>query len=231
MGKVLIPPTCSIKAYQYKVYYVPNKYCGFFVRRLDTPEDWQQRGKTKICEAYAKTGNLIITLSRNYGHIRFTKDSEDLRSKYIIIENVSGIGLCDFNGYELAAPIYSSYSYDGYDFEGIIKESGRKVTKTIHKRPTPTQTQAINNWAGYYANMPWLMMPGPQYTPTFNINWDNWDKIDWSTVNVYGGMGDYVAPDMNLNDNSGSSYSSNSSNNGGGISSHKCAYCNGTGKK
>lgn len=224
-GNILIPPTCSIKAQSYKVIYVPNIYSGFFIRRLDTPEDWKQRGETKVCEAYSKSGNLIIPLSRNYGSIRYMPDPgrDYTQDKFIVVENCNGIGLCDLNGYELAEPMFASYSYDGYDFEGTTR-SGRTIKKTIHKRPTATQTQAINNWGGFYSNMPWLMMPGPNYTPTFNINW-NVPNFDWNTVEVYGGVGDYVSPETNL---IGESTSSSS---GGPISSHKCAFCNGTGKK
>ncbi len=224
-GNMLIPPTCSIKADSYKIIYVPNKYCGFFIRRLEAPEDYKQRGEMRVCEAYSKAGNLIIPLSRNYGSIRYLADpgNDYTQHKYIVVENCNGVGLCDLNGYELAEPIFASYSYDGYDFKGTTK-SGRTVYKTIHKRPTVRQSQAISNWGGYYSNMPWLMMPGPNYTPTFNINWDA-TNIDWSSVGVYGGIGDYVSPESTSIGKS--TYSTSS----GDISSHKCAFCNGTGKR
>lgn len=224
-GNVLIPPTCSVDADSYKVIYVPNIYCGFFIREINFPIDYKQRGEIRVSEVYSKSGNLIIPSSRNYGVIRKTPDPgiDYTKLNHIVVETRNGIGLCDLNGFELAEPCYSRYSYDGYDFEGTTR-SGQVVRKSIHKRPTTSQKKAINNWGGYYSNMPWLMMPGPNYTPTFNIDW-NAQSFDWNTVCVYGGVGDYVSPEANVIGDS------SLPNNSGMVSSHKCAYCNGTGKR
>ncbi len=224
-GNILIAPTCSVNADSYKVIYVPNIYCGFFIRKINYPDDYKQRGEMRICEVYSKSGNLIIPSNRNYGAIRYMPDPgiDYTKDKYIVVETCRGIGLCDLNGFELAEPIYSSYSYDGYDFEGTTR-SGQVIRKSIHKRPTNSQKQAINNWGGYYANMPWLMMPGPNYTPTFNIDWNS-HSFDWNTVSVYGGVGDYGSPEISTTDGY------NSPSHSGSTNSYDCAFCNGTGKK
>ena len=207
-GNVIIPED----KYANTIFYYPSSYMGGFFQLTFM-------GGGLVAEIYNQAGNLIIPKSRKYWQIRL-KNFDD---KYFITQTSDGIGMCDLNGFEIVAPNYERIEYDGYDFKGTTK-NGNVVNKSIHKRPTATQTQAIRDWGGYYSNMPWLMMPGPNYSPTFNINWNS-QSFDWNTVGVYGGVGDYVSPETNLIDESTSSSS------GGSISSHKCAFCNGTGKK
>ena len=197
----------------------PRKYCvisfkcsnyidGFFTRMI------LDEGKFRT-EAITKEGNILIPDSRHYSGIYI----DDPSQKYIEIQAENGVGIADLNGYEVVPPEYETYTYDGYDFEGT-KENGKKVYLSIHKRPTPKQSSQISTYGGYYANMPWLMMPGFNYTPTCNY-W-NVPTTQWANFPVYGGVGDYVP--TNTTDpivNSGAS----------GNSSRKCSYCNGTGQK
>ena len=187
-----------------------------------------------ISEVYTKEGNLIIPRNREYGQIR-------LDGKFFTVQNLDGIGMCDLNGYEVVPPEYKSFWYDGYDFEGT-KNNGKRVKLTIHKRPTQKQKQQIEDWNGYYCNTPWLMMSGPQYTPTI----DYWSipVSNWNTMPIFGGIGDYIptySSDPCVNASIQVANSTNrliqqgvnvgNTNNSATTSSRKCHYCNGTGRK
>lgn len=203
-GGIVVPPRkFSWIRYDYSTY-----IGGFFVRSIQDDGEYRQ-------EAYTKEGNILIPESRKYVKIGV----DNPKQKYILVQGSNGIGIVDMNGYEVVPPEYETYTYDGYDFEGT-KENGKKVYLSIHKRPTPKQSSQISTYGGYYANMPWLMMPGFNYTPT----WNYWSvpTTQWANFPVYGGVGDYVP--TNTTDpivNSGAS----------GNSSRKCSYCNGTGQK
>lgn len=203
-GGIIVPPRkFSWIRYDYSTY-----TGGFFVRSIQDDGDYRQ-------EAYTKEGNILIPESRKY----LTIGIDNPKQKYIFVQGLNGIGVVDMNGFEVVPPEYKTYTYDGYDFEGT-KKNGKKVYLSIHKRPTPKQSSQISMYGGYYANMPWLMMPGFNYTPT----WDYWSvpTTQWANFPVYGGVGDYVP--TNTTDpivNSGAS----------GNSSRKCSYCNGTGQK
>lgn len=189
-----------------------------------------------ISEAYTKEGNLIIPRSREYGQIR-------LDEKFFTVQNLDGVGVCDLNGFEVVAPEFESFWYDGYDFEGTRKSDGRRIELTIHKRPSRKQEQQIKNWNGYYCNTPWLMMSGPQYTPTI----DYWSipTSNWNTMPIFGGVGDYIPtystdPCVNAAIISANStrrliqQGVNLGNTNSSIttsSTLKCNYCNGTGRK
>lgn len=208
-GITIVPPRyfCVIG------FHCSNYTSGFFERRI------LDDGNYRV-EAYTKEGNILIPDTRNYWEIRYPDPSK----KYIVVSNKNGLGIVDLNGYEVVEPKFKSLEYDGYDFVGYTK-SGDKVVKSIHRRPTPTQKEKISSWGGYYANMPWLMMPGPNYTPTFNIDW-NAASTNWNSVSVYGGVGDYVSPETNLIGEDSATSTGNSIS-----SSHKCPFCNGTGRK
>ena len=203
-GGIIVPPRkFSWIRYDYSTY-----IGGFFVRSIQDDGDYRQ-------EAYTKEGNILIPESRKY----LTIGIDNPKQKYIFVQGVNGIGIVDMNGFEVVPPEYETYTYDGYDFKGT-KKNGKKVYLSIHKRPTPKQSSQISTYGGYYANMPWLMMPGFNYTPT----WNYWSvpTTQWANFPVYGGVGDYVP--TNTTDpivNSGAS----------GNSSRKCSYCNGTGQK
>ncbi|GEM_PF-6655349 len=208
------------------VYFVDNKYNGgYFVRVIDHPIDFKKlrdrTGAARVSEVYSKEGNIIIPYTRYYTSIHSSGNQVET-NKYILFQNDNEFGLCDLNGAEIAKGNFEAFSYDGYTFIGY-KENGSLVKKDIHKKPTAQQERQISNWGGYYSNMPWLMMPGPQYTPTWNINWNT--NIDWSSIPIYGGIGDYVISEPNQIEESKPSSSD------GSISSRKCAFCDGTGKK
>lgn len=205
-GNVIIPEDCHAST----IFYFPSTYMGGFFQLTFL-------GGGLTSELYNRAGNLIIPKSRNYWQIRLQNKSD----KFFVTQTKDGIGMCDLNGYEIVKPGYEQFEYDGFDFVGTTK-SGQRVRKNIHSRPTPKQTQKIKQWGGYYSNMPWLMMPGPSYTPKFDINW-NATSIDWNSVPIYGGIGDYESVELNENTSIGGT-SHNSSG-------HKCAYCNGTGRK
>lgn len=203
-GGIVVPPRkFSWIRYDYSTY-----IGGFFVRSIQDDGEYRQ-------EAYTKEGNILIPESRKYVKIGV----DNPKQKYILVQGSNGIGIVDMNGYEVVPPEYETYTYDGYDFEGT-KKNGKKVYLSIHKRPTPKQSSQISTYGGYYANMPWLMMSGFNYTPT----WDYWSvpTTQWTNFPVYGGVGDYI-PTNTTDPIVNSGISSNSS--------RKCSYCNGTGQK
>lgn len=205
-GNVIIPENYRAST----IFYFPSTYMGGFFQLTYLNGEF-------TAELYNRAGNLIIPKSRNYWQIRLNRKSD----KFFVTQTKDGIGMCDLNGYEIVKPGYEKFEYDGYDFVGTTK-SGQIVRKNIHSRPTIKQTQKIEQWGGYYSNMPWLMMPGPSYTPTFNINW-NAATIDWNSIPIYGGVGDYESAELTEN-----AYIGGTPQN---TSGHKCVYCNGTGRK
>ena len=226
-GFIVVPPRylCVI------AFHCSNLIDGFFERRI------LDDGNYRI-EAYTKEGNLLIPNTRNYWSIEL-----ELDDKFITVGSKSGIGICDFNGHEVVAPIYKSFRYDGYDFEGTRKSDRRRIKLTIHKRPSRKQEQKIRNSNGYYCNTPWLMMAGPQYTPTI----DYWSipTSNWNTMPIFGGVGDYIPtystdPCVNAAIISANStrrliqQGVNLGNTNSSVttsSTLKCNYCNGTGRK
>lgn len=223
-GVTIVPPRkfCVI------VFHCSNYTSGFFERRI------LDDGNYRI-EAYTKEGNILIPDTRNYLRISYPDPTE----KYIVIGNKNGIGIADLNGNEVVEPNYERFEYDGYDFVGY-KESGVVVKKNIHRRPTRVQKEKISSWGGYYSNMPWLMMPGPTYTPCIDINTP---ISDWNSIPIFGGVGDFVpsySSDPCVNAAIGVANSSNrlmqqgvnvANTPSNQTASRKCPYCNGTGKK
>lgn len=220
-------------------YKVSNYIRGVYVIQYEHNKE-NSRGEFMwlITEVYTKEGNLIIPRSREYGQIYF-----DDSGCFFVVQDPRGVGLCDLNGYEIVPTEYNSYWYDGYDFEGTRNTDGKKVKLSIHKRPTRKQEQQIKDWNGYYRNTPWLMMAGPQYTPTV----DYWSVpySNWNTMPIFGGVGDYVptySSDPCVNAAIGVANSTNrliqqgvnvgtDNNSNSTGSSRKCPYCNGTGRK
>lgn len=202
-GDVLISPKqhCPIH------YYNSTIIGGIFVRSLLF--DFCQ-------EAITKEGNILIPSSRKYQSISITNPN----NKYITIQGVDGVGIADLNGYEVASPIYDELFYDGYDVDAKTK-NGSHVKFSVHKKPTREQNNLIYAHGGYYSNMPWLLMPGPSYIPTYDI-WAT-PLSQWDDLTFYGSMGDYKA--TNSSESLETLSTSNSSSTG------KCSYCNGKGKK
>lgn len=80
-------------------------------------------------------------------------------------------------------------------------------------------------------------MPGPDYTPTFNINW-NAPIGNWNSIPMYGGVGDYISSDpidVNVSNKLVNGSSDSYYNQGGYKDCHvchgsgRCQTCNGTG--
>lgn len=189
-------------------------------------------------EIYTAEGNLIIPVSRGYADAQYNEKDW----KYILVQaddSKCSVGICDLNGYEIEPPIYFSVDYDGYDFYATT-HSGRNIKKNIHRRPTKDESTKIATWNGYYATMPWLMMPGPSYTPYIDIKAS---INEWNSIPIFGGVGDYVpsySSDPCVNAAIGVANSTNSLIQQGinvnntpsnQTSSRMCPYCNGTGKK
>ena len=217
------------------VFYNSNAYIGGVYTIICNYDRVNSKGDFVgfVQEAYTKEGNLIIGRNREYGIVK-------LEDKYFTVTTLYGVGVCDLNGYEVVAPEYESFEYDGYYFDGI-KEDGRRVRRKIHNRPTNEQIRTINQRGGYYCNAPWLMMNGPQY----QMSVDFWSTpyTNWSSMPIFGGVGDYVSSYSTDPCVRASIQIANSEarlmNEGviignvgnGSTNMTKCPYCNGKGRK
>ena len=136
------------------------------------------------------------------------------------------VGIADLNGFEVVPPEYKIVYYDGYTFYGTTF-SGRKVQMEIHKRPSSRQSKTISDWGGYYSTMPWLMMPGLNYTPGFNVDWSESNMWDFP---IYGGLGDYNSNELQLLNNTPRDLIEVRRNNLNSTVGDTCPSCKGSGK-